>query len=174
MERYELVYKIDKNKSHIRILGEDFYKRNKISGFYIFKNIGYKLREKLEIKNIEESEIKIEIRFFMEIFNKSYMFKDCESLIKFSIPTEKIKEQKSPSIEKYEDDVENLIDLYMEDNTANDNLFKNLENFDTLSGFSTIEKSYKYSEKSTIENVINKLKVIPDEVLNLTGMFALH
>ena len=38
VERYELVYKIEKNKTRLRLLGEEFYQRNKSSGHIIYKN----------------------------------------------------------------------------------------------------------------------------------------
>ena len=36
MERYELLFKIDKEQSHLRILGESFFKRNQASGYFIY------------------------------------------------------------------------------------------------------------------------------------------
>ena len=38
MEKYELIYKVDKNKSHIRILGKEFLKKNINFGHFIYKN----------------------------------------------------------------------------------------------------------------------------------------
>ena len=38
MEKYRCFYKIEENKNEIRILGESFYTKNKIFGYYIHKN----------------------------------------------------------------------------------------------------------------------------------------
>ena len=74
MEIYKLLYKNEKDKKYTRILGEDFFKRNKITGYFIYNNIKYKLKEKIVIKNLNEDEIKIEMRFFKIIYNKNFQF----------------------------------------------------------------------------------------------------
>ena len=39
MEQYELIYKIEKEKSHIRLLGEEFFNNNVYKRlFYLQKN----------------------------------------------------------------------------------------------------------------------------------------
>ena len=38
MERYDLIYKVDKHRSHIRILGKEFFEVNKSFGHFIHKN----------------------------------------------------------------------------------------------------------------------------------------
>jgi len=43
MEIYDLVYKNDKSKDFIRILGNDFFNRNKIAGYFIYNNVRYRL-----------------------------------------------------------------------------------------------------------------------------------
>ena len=91
MERYELLFKIEKDQSHLRILSESFFKRNQASGYFIYKNIGYILKDKIKTEKIKEKEIKIIMVFYKKIFNKKYMFKDCKSLIKFSSPENKKK-----------------------------------------------------------------------------------
>ena len=53
MEQYELIYKIEKEKSHIRLLGEEFFNTNYVRGYFIYKKIRFKLKEKLETKNIK-------------------------------------------------------------------------------------------------------------------------
>ena len=124
MEKYELIYKIEEGKDNIRLLGEEFFKKNKASGYFIFNNIGFKLKDKIRIKNIKQNELKIEIRFWKEIYDKSYMFKDCESLIKFLIPKDKIKESSS---------------INMENNALKDKLDLSLVDSDCLSDFSDVE-----------------------------------
>ena len=96
MERYELLFKIDKEQSHLRILGESFFKRNQASGYFIYKNVGYILKDKIKTEKMKEKEVKISLIFYKPIINKKNMFKDCESLIKFHY--QKIKRRKNFSI----------------------------------------------------------------------------
>ena len=36
MEKYELIYKIDQNKNPLRLLGKEFFQRNKRFGNFIY------------------------------------------------------------------------------------------------------------------------------------------
>ena len=152
MEKYELVYKIEKDKEYLRLLGEEFFLLNKASGYFIYKNKLCKLKEKIEIKNINEKEIKIEIRFYKTLFNKSNMFNDCESLLKFSVPKVKIKEQVIPKKIETKVEEENLIDSYYDDLTSfQESLYDNLDDIDSLLGnsdFSEEQINTKNSNKS--------------------------
>ena len=113
-ERYELVYKINKNETHLRLLGEEFYQRNKIFGHFIHNNRKFRLIEKVETKNIKENKLEIELIFYKIIYNKSYMFKDCESLLQFSLfNDDKDKNYYSQIINIHEEE-ENLLDYYDE------------------------------------------------------------
>ena len=86
-EIYRLIYLIEKDKSEIRILGETFYQKNKLNGYYIYNNQRYPLKEKIETKELKlnkENEFRALMIFKKKIFNKSFMFKDCISLLSFS------------------------------------------------------------------------------------------
>ena len=113
MEIYKLLYKNEKDKKYTRILGEDFFQRNKITGYFIYNNIKYKLKEKIVIKNLNEDEIKIEMRFFKIIYNKNSMFKDCTSLIQFSVHKNMNKEKISKRDIYDMDEEGNLINAYI-------------------------------------------------------------
>ena len=53
IEVYELIYKNEKDNEDIRLLGKDFYKRNKSYGYIIYKNKKFKLQEKINTKLIK-------------------------------------------------------------------------------------------------------------------------
>ena len=176
MEIYDLVYKIEKDKSHIRILGEEFFKKNKLYGYFIYNNIRFKLKEKIETKNIKEEEFKIELRFLIKINNKSKMFKDCISLTKFSFSEPKIIEKNTNMIKIYDDEEEgNLMKAYLEKNNYNESFYDNLKDFDSPLDFSEIfensQKNKNISNISTMKNFINNLNCLPDNLIDLSGLF---
>ena len=98
-EIYELIYKIDKKNKYLRILGEKFYIRNKLSGYFIFKNKKYPLKDKIIIKNIKENEIKIYLIFIKVVLDKSYMFSD-SNLVK--ILKKRIRRKEKTGIEAFQ------------------------------------------------------------------------
>ena len=80
MNLYRMIYKKGKNESNIRILGKKFVKNNRNKGFLIINNKKISLRETIQIK-----QNKIILMLNKDIYNKSCMFKNCESLETFSI-----------------------------------------------------------------------------------------
>ena len=88
--RYYLIakYKPDKdNDEKLKILDEDFIKKNKDKAKIIYKNKIYELKEYFE--DIDENYnhkdlIKLKIIFIHNIIDMSYMFYDCYSLISLS------------------------------------------------------------------------------------------
>ena len=46
IEKYELEFKVDKKENYIRLLGNQFFIRNKSSGLFILENKGFSLIEK--------------------------------------------------------------------------------------------------------------------------------
>ena len=176
MEIYELEYKIENDKSHIRILGEEFFMRNKIYGYFIYKNIRYKLKEIIETKNIKEEKIKIELRFLIKINNKNNMFKDCISLTKFSFIKKEIIEKNSNIIKIYDDEEEgNLMKEYIENNIDNESFYNNLRDFESSEDYSDIlqdnQANNNISNKSTLKNIVDIMKVLPENLTDLSGLF---
>ena len=85
IESYKLIYKIDKKKDHIRLLGTEFVNRHKMLGYFIYKNKKYSLIDTIETKNIQdENELKINLFFYQKIYNKICMFRYCDNLLKVS------------------------------------------------------------------------------------------
>ena len=151
---YELSSFINNRKSLndkiIRVLGNEFIRNNRNKIKFIIKNKKSKLVEYIDISNIKEDEIKIKLVLKDNISNKSFMFKDCESLIKLSIKTDrKINLEKISELKEDKDlDIE-FNNYYLNNNQKNiDNIFYNYDFFDKDSSFS-----------KTIENTENSSKL---------------
>ena len=174
MESYELIYKIDKSKSHIRLLGEEFYKRYKIFGYFIYERKKYRLIEKIGTKNIKRDEIKLLLIFNEIIYNKKHMFQDCETLLKILIPDIKDKYYCSQLIKLHEEE-ENLFDFIDDDHkTLENTLYQTINNIDSFPDFSDIsEKQKNESEFSTVKKVYNNLESIPKIKINQYNLFAM-
>ena len=84
VELYKMTYKIRNNSNELKILGEEFVKNNKNKGFLIIDNKKKKLNSKYDISNHNFSQIKIQMVLNRNIFNKSCIFKNCESLESFT------------------------------------------------------------------------------------------
>ena len=80
-----MLYKKEKNSEDLRILGEYFCRNNKNKGKIIINNKKYYLKEFIEIKNMKEKRIKIKMLINKNLYDKSYMFNDCESLLELTI-----------------------------------------------------------------------------------------
>ena len=80
-----MLYKKENNSEYLRILGEYFCRNNKNKGKLIINNKKYYLKEFIEIKNMKEKIIKIKMLINKNLYDKSYMFNDCESLLELTI-----------------------------------------------------------------------------------------
>ena len=101
VEKYKMIYELnfrdifilrfkngDMDEDHPRIkklylLGKDFVKNNKNKGKIIFKNKKHPLKEFLPVNEFRSRVIKVKMILNKNIYNKSYMFKDCKSLLHF-------------------------------------------------------------------------------------------
>ena len=84
-EIYKLIYKKDTIfQKYVRILGRQFFKKNKYIGRLIINNKIKPLKDTIQLKDIKEDKLKIKLIFFQKIQNKSCMFKDCLSLTNIS------------------------------------------------------------------------------------------
>ena len=72
-------------KRKLRILGEYFCRNNKNKGKLIINNKKSEIKEFINIENINKEQIKIKMLLNNNLYNKSYMFKDCETLLKLEI-----------------------------------------------------------------------------------------
>ena len=81
-ERYIMYFEIKQNDNIIRILGEEFVKNNKNKGKIAYKNKIFSLQGLFPLKKELNDKLKIQILLNKNCYNKSYMFKDCSSLLK--------------------------------------------------------------------------------------------
>ena len=83
-EKCTMIYKIEEKIDILKILGDEFVKNNKNRGKIIINNKKYQIKEFIKIKiNNNNEKLKIGIILNKNLYNFSFMFKDCESLIKF-------------------------------------------------------------------------------------------
>ena len=88
IERYTLSYEKNKNNGFTRLLGEEFVKNNKNKGRIIYKNKIYPLQGVFLLKNFMGDILKIHMLLSKNTYNKSFMFKDCSSLISIKLNNE--------------------------------------------------------------------------------------
>ena len=102
LEIYTMLYVINKkdiyarnNKEKLKILGKHFCINNKNKGKLILNNKKFDLKEFINIKNINEKQIKVKMILKENIQNKSYMFENCDILelkINYNLDYEKYQE----------------------------------------------------------------------------------
>ena len=178
MEKYELVYKINKNSSHLKLLGEQFCKKNKLLGHFIFNNKKFPLIDKIETKNIMEEELRLVLIFYEKIYDKSFMFADCTSLLKFSDKNNEVKEYNTKIIQITEEEEDNLFDYYNNNDDSEKISIQSFvdENTSSFSDYSSFEDIAKNkSNLGTIENIKKNLDIIPvitKSSMLLNDMFA--
>ena len=78
VEIYKIKYKIPENENNIKILGENFVINNKNKSNFIINNKKGKIKSILPIKILKQNKLKIVLS--KNVYNISYMFKDCELL----------------------------------------------------------------------------------------------
>ena len=183
-EIYKLIYLIEKDKSEIRILGEIFYQRNKLNGYYIYNNQRYPLKEKIETKKLKlnkENEFRILMIFKKQIFDKSLMFKDCILLLSFFQITHNISKEFNImefNIKSNISEEDNLIEssIYNFENRNSNNLigdeiYNNMYN-DFLKYYTESSiQSKKKSNHLTLVSIYTNLKNIKGNTNVLKGMF---
>ena len=163
-QKYELLYKINKNENYLKLLGRNFVKRNKGSGHFIYKNKKIQLIEKIKKEKIKGKNLKIYLIFYSIIYHKQCMFKDCVNLLEFSILNEKDNIEYSPILNLFEAE-DNYIDLfdYIDENKDDENtLVQTLDHIDDFPDYSNIISKEKNTKSSTIMKIYNNLKPIPN------------
>ena len=83
VEIYKMTYKIKNDENILRILGQDFVKNNRNKGKIIINNKKFNLKDIILVNNIKQKKMKMLLN--KNIYNKSFMFKECESLESFFI-----------------------------------------------------------------------------------------
>ena len=117
----------NKIRVKLRILGEYFCRNNKNKGKLIINNKKSELKEFINIDNINKERIKIKMLLDKNLYNRSYMFKDCESLLELTINNnlEYIEDNENFDMNNYELEInENNINCWEDEET---NLNKSFE-----------------------------------------------
>ena len=81
----KMIYKIEENEKVLKIFGHYFVETNCNKGKIIIKNKKYSMNEFLNVDSNQDIILKIKLVINENIYNKSYMFKNCKSLIGFTI-----------------------------------------------------------------------------------------
>ena len=172
MEGYRLVYQINNNLKKIRLLGKNFYEKNKSSGFFIYKNNNIGFKEFFEIKNINEDKIELYLILCQKINDKSFMFSECETLLEFDFYDGIYKSNPFKAINNtlvYEEE-DNIFNHSEENNSSENTLSHSLEEFDECQKYSNINKiQQKSSTHSTLKSVYNLLGKIPSKKNNINA-----
>ena len=153
-----------KYKCKLRIMGEYFCRNNKNKGKLIINNKKSEIKKFINIKNINKEQIKIKMLLNNNLYNKSYMFKDCKSLLELKINNnlEYIEDNENFDVNNYElENNENNIN-YEEDEETN--LNKSFEfygdngideyNNTYINNISTIKK---YNEENNKDSLLEYL-----------------
>ena len=142
-EKYRLIYNTDETMNNIKILGKEFVKNNKNKIKLIINNKRHILNEFITNNNIGINKIKIKMISINPISNKSYMFKNCQSLIHFSI-YDIIKERNNYNVDENtakeeEEDLEYLYRPFISDDSKSYNFYGD-DDQDIFPNFSEISK----------------------------------
>ena len=149
-ETCKMKYKIKKGIP-LRIFGENFVKNNINKAKLIINNKKSNLIEFININNINifnDDEIKIGIILNKNISNKSYMFKDCQSLLEFSI------KNTLEFLEEYDNDI------CLQQNNLDDDDNSELENSSEGLNFFNTENNSVLSSDSDMEVQSDKISDI--------------
>ena len=183
-ERYKMIYtkKIDEiligglelenNKQYneiesdnIRILGNDFVKKNENKGKLIINNKRYKFKEFINSNEFKDSKIKINMILSKELSNISHLFHNCYKLKEFFFCDDtRFIDDKGPHLLEEYNDYDN--EIYFDfnensrDNFSENSLYKNIRTDNIYSDCSTITAETKMEEKynnSTINYIGDKI-----------------
>ena len=114
-------------KSKLRILGEYFCRNNKNKGKLIINNKKSEIIEFINIENINKEQIKIKMLLNNNLYNKSYMFKDCQTLLELKINNnlEYLEDNENLDINNFElENNENNITYWIDEKTNLDKSFE--------------------------------------------------
>ena len=157
VEIYKMTFKKRNNANELIILGEEFVKNNKNKGFLIIDNKKIKLNSKYDISNVNFSQKKIKLVLNRNIYNKSCMLKNCESLesfIPFSIEEEINSEDQDENRDKENIEEDELNESFQSDNDEHP-MYKNCNFFDLSI---TSQQNEDINSNSTILYFCSKLK----------------
>ena len=173
---YNLAYRIKVEKKE-RIFGKEFVKNNRNKCMIIYHNKKYKL---LEYFKVAKEELKLKFIFHKSLFNLSYMFKDCKSLIQFSFKDEgrnnNFKSKNYIDFDEKEEEQENIYNLKDNDKYGvnyNDNYFKliNIKKVLNTVSNSFVEEESEETDSLSIKFLNNNILENNHYYTIMNGMF---
>ena len=174
---FELTYNNKNKKGRMRILGNEFIKKNKDKGIIIYKNCIYELKEYYEdIDNSNEEKIKFILCLNKNIDDMSHIFYQCELLI--SINSIYIFNYNRDNNQLYEENNEvnhlssdSILQLsYINDN-KNSNSFVNILN-DSNQSLSQISSNSNKTESNYFsENEKSYLQISVFAIIDINNIF---
>ena len=171
---YKMLYKKENNNNKLKILGDIFVENNMRKGTLVINNKKCNITDKINTNYVRGNEIKVKLLLAKNIYNKSYFFSGCKTLLKVSM-TKKGRNNLFGNIIKYKDDEEDekFIDIYPIDKKSSfyDD-YESKEKYKYLN-ISEISKTEIKSDKDTIKKDINNLNkfLSYDIYLNFKEMF---
>ena len=181
MKLFKMTYKTRENDNYLKILGEDFVKNNKNKGKLAINNKKLNLKDTIFFGNDVLNKInKLKMLLCKNIYNKSFMFKNCELLESFSgilIENDKEKYENNESYEKIEYkeeiieyDEQNIFDSF-NSNIRDYPIYNYMSN--TFSQISDIiyKKSYDNYDNSIILYMNNEMKYLNNNYTILREIF---
>ena len=164
IKEYQMKYKLNKTKSNnysLKILDKEFIKNNRNKVKLIFENKKYELTEYIQLNNFKKTELKINILFSQDISNISFMFKNCQSLLEFSIidnieNNEINNEYDIPELEQKNNELE---DDQIEGYEDKGNIYEGLENDMNIESSEIQKKEKSIKEKKTFLEINNLLNI---------------
>ena len=165
VEIYKMRYKISKNIDNLRILGENFVKNNKNKGNIILNNKKVRIKSMLPINNLKQNKIKMVLS--KNIYNISYLFKDCELLESLSFKNIQNIQRNIDNIQVIDNENRNLfINMNISINESLSNIYTDY--------FSNISELTKKEEETfgVYLNLPNSLKRNINYFINMSYMFS--
>ena len=172
LERYTMIYNPKISTKELRILGKEFVKNNGNKGKLIINNKKYNLLVEFNlINNFNINKLKINMVSSQNIFNRSYMFMKCKSLIELSI-YDSYKDIETDSNNIFIEPEYFLLDQYFAHGIKFIRGENNSEN-ETYSYYSVIsENKDEEPDKSTVSDIVNDLSNEPKKYYYFKGMFC--
>ena len=171
LEIFKLTHKKEIKANNLRILGEEFVKNNKNKGKLIINNKKYPLKVFISDYVLKERKIKMILR--KDIYNKSCLFKNCDSLETVLELSDLNLEQnfENYNYNEFGFNERNII----EEKNLNKNLLNNLDEHSIYKNLSYDISEIKKGEEDLDNDVIyfinNKLKYLGYNYSILNQMF---
>ena len=171
IEKYKLVYQINPDQTEVKLFGEDFVKNNQNKYIIIYNNRIFAFQEYFSLKKIqirkEINILKIILIQLEDVYNRSYMFHNCDSLLEFSLLVQKeIEKEPEKSLIDYYDSND-----YFNPEYKNDKLYQSTDVKLNEYNNNTFNANSLFINISTIISFTNESKWNTYNCKNMSNMF---